>query len=136
MKKLCLAMVLVMLFSMVCAFAESVDLSGLSDDELIELDFQIQEEISNRDNFMDSILYPGKYIVGEDLEEGEYIVKCLKLINEDYVYGYVELYPETEPHGDSIDYSALELGDEYRLKLTKGNCITIGQALIGYVKRK
>ena len=60
-----------------CALAENIDLSGLSDDELLALENRIQAEIVARRIEGVAALPAGAYIAGKDVPVGTYILTCL-----------------------------------------------------------
>ena len=74
-----LAVVFVLLL-MACSslsLAEGIDISTLSDDELVALMNRVQEEIVARHIEGTATLAEGKYIVGKDIPAGTYIYTCL-----------------------------------------------------------
>lgn len=88
MKKIvALFLVFLLLFSF--AFAE-IDISSLSDEDLLALKEDVEEEISERGLIESLILYPGEYLVGRDIEAGGYLMesgsKSEKEDASDYVY--------------------------------------------------
>lgn len=66
-------LVIVILFVFVCnGLAEGIDISSLSDDELLALNKNVDQEILDRGLSELSILPAGVYVVGEDIKEGNY----------------------------------------------------------------
>ena len=56
------------------AFAESIDLSHLSFEELFKLQSEIAKEIITREEWKQSIIPVGQWVVGKDIPQGEYSV--------------------------------------------------------------
>ena len=71
----CLILACLMLASV--AGASSVDLSGLTDDEVVELLEKVNGEIVGRGIEKSAVLPKGAYIAGADLPTGRYIYTCL-----------------------------------------------------------
>ena len=59
------------------SMAEGIDISTLSDDELVALMARVQEEIVARHIEGTANLAGGTYIVGKDIPAGSYIYTCL-----------------------------------------------------------
>ena len=86
--------ILVMLTLTVCscfALADGLDFSGMSDDELLALMKQVQQEIVDRRIEGTATLPGGKYIGGKDIPAGTYIYTCLAKGSE---WGNVTIYSE------------------------------------------
>ena len=93
------------------SMAEGIDISTLSDDELVALMARVQEEIVARHIEGTANLAGGTYIVGKDIPAGSYIYTCLAS-GEDW--GNVTIYSE-KGEGDQLFWevvSAPEDGDE------------------------
>ena len=74
-----LAAVIAVLCLLVClgaAAAEGIDLAGLSDEELLGLMAQVQEEIVDRHIAGTADFFAGTYIAGRELPAGSYIFLC------------------------------------------------------------
>lgn len=78
MKKLSLILVLVLLFSTVCGFAEGIDLSGMSDEEISETYSKILDEMRTRGIVRSDLLGEGIYEGGVDIAVGSYNISCGK----------------------------------------------------------
>ncbi|MBR6817195.1 MAG: hypothetical protein IKM86_01140 [Acidaminococcaceae bacterium] len=79
MKRLVSFLILLVMMTNVClAFADGIELSKYSDNEIIELFNQIQQEIVNRKISKSAELPPGSYVVGKDIPAGTYDIyaKC------------------------------------------------------------
>ena len=93
------------------SMAEGIDISTLSDDELVALMARVQEEIVARHIEGTANLAGGTYIVGTDIPAGSYIYTCLAS-GEDW--GNVTIYSE-KGEGDQLFWevvAAPEDGDE------------------------
>ena len=93
------------------SMAEGIDISTLSDDELVALMARVQEEIVARHIEGTANLAGGTYIVGKDIPAGSYIYTCLAS-GEDW--GNVTIYSE-KGEGDQLFWevvAAPEDGDE------------------------
>lgn len=75
MKKL-LAVVLILELLISMAFAEGVDISGLSYDELVTLRDRINMAIWQSDEWQEVMVPQGVWKVGEDIPAGHWTVKC------------------------------------------------------------
>jgi hypothetical protein len=106
--------VLFALVIMACSsfsIAEGIDISTLSDDELVALMARVQEEIVARHIEGTANLAGGTYIVGKDVPAGSYIYTCLAS-GEDW--GNVTIYSD-KGEGDQLFWevvAAPEDGEE------------------------
>lgn len=106
--------VLFALVIMACSsfsIAEGIDISTLSDDELVALMARVQEEIVARHIEGTANLAGGTYIVGKDFPAGSYIYTCLAS-GEDW--GNVTIYSD-KGEGDQLFWevvAAPEDGEE------------------------
>ena len=73
------------------AATETIDLTQLSDDELIELLDQVNNDIVKRGIEKTATLSKGTYIVGVDIPVGKYLYTCLAQGND---WGNVTVYSE------------------------------------------
>ncbi len=71
---LCCLVVCFLLFP--AALADSVDLSSLTDDEIVELLSKVNDELVARGIQKSATLPAGKYVGGKDLPAGAYIITC------------------------------------------------------------
>lgn len=130
MKKLVLLIVSLLLVSVMVVHADGIDLSGMTTEELIELDLQISEELHSRESVTNNYLYQGNYTVGEDLEEGRYVFKCEKVIENKRGYGEIYLQQTHErPQG-----ARMQPGDEWSARLTAGATLWLTYAECTFVK--
>lgn len=123
--KKALAFILILLIVAIPALAEGWDFASMTTDELIELRKLITDEINLRTKD-DYIHIPeGKYIVGTDIDAGDYVFFWA----EDYeVFGVgVGLYDSSDfEHDDYLEYHFFEYyGEEVRMKLSNGQCLFV-----------
>jgi hypothetical protein len=106
--------VLFALVIMACSsfsIAEGIDISTLSDDELVALMARVQEEIVARHIEGTANLAGGTYIVGKDVPAGSYIYTCLASVED---WGNVTIYSD-KGEGDQLFWevvAAPEDGEE------------------------
>ena len=111
------------------ALAEGeTDLSGMTDEELLELDQKIKEELTGRGYFAEGQdeIYPGSYTVGKDIREGDFIFT----LEEGYrtwvelrLYASEEDFEEEEDPED--EYVTSKLGSRFNLLLKDGMVLTV-----------
>ena len=110
------------------SMAEGIDLSALSNDELVALLAQVQEEIVERHIERTAKLAGGAYIVGKDIPAGTYIYTC-QASGEDW--GNVTVYSENG-QGDQVFWkivSAPKEGEEpasFFMTLNEGDQLKSG----------
>ena len=127
MKKL-LALLLILAITMpAAAMADLPDISNLTDDELLQLDWQIQAVLYEH-QLDDGVLVPaGVYIVGADIPAGEYKADTVSDVG-----GCVRIYKtvtDYEKGGYNYAYE-IYLGNmwgtlTFRLKIEEGNVLYI-----------
>ena len=116
MKKLVLLIVALLLVSVISVSAEGIDLSGMTTEELIELNLQISKELHSRNLAESQYLYQGMYEVGKDIEPGRYVFKSEKVIENKREYGEIYLSEEHQrPQG-----TRMQAGDEWSARLNEG----------------
>ena len=135
MKKLATVLfVLVLLFTS-WSYAETMDLESLTLEELVDLSIRINEMIFERDQLNHNVLYPGTYIVGEDLDPGTYVFQCLKVdggVNTKVKYG---IDGEESILNDHDSNSYLEEGEVYQAKLEDNYYVRIEDGIVMAQKR-
>ena len=90
MKKLIAILILcAMLFS--TAYASDIDLSGMTTEELLELNHQIQLVLFNENLVNGIVINPGEYIVGDDLPAGNYRIEVI-LPDSAFAFGSACVY--------------------------------------------
>lgn len=76
MKKLLLILLLVLTLSLPTgSFAESIDISGLSMEELMDLGERVSSELWKKGQFLKTEFYEGRYEAGLDIEPGCYLIE-------------------------------------------------------------
>lgn len=119
MKLFIMVVILVMLTSTV--LAGGIDLSTLTLDELVNLRNNINTEIYIRGEGEDSEIFTGTYIVGVDILQGTYAVKCLtpelssNMIN-------VIVYDKDD---DQVSWVDIHLGREGFVSLKDGQTLKL-----------
>ena len=76
MMKRLIALLLACLLVVPCAFAEDIDLSSLSFNDLVILKERISQELTTRPEWKSVPVPPGLYQVGVDIPAGEWCLKC------------------------------------------------------------
>ena len=108
--------------------AEGIDLSGLSNDEIVALIGRVQEEIVARHIEGTATLTGGTYIGGKDIPAGSYIFTCLASGDD---WGNVTIYSD-KGEGDLLFWevvSAPEDGEEpesFFITLNEGDQLKSG----------
>ena len=130
MKKLCLVLLFVLLFSTVWGIAEGIDLSGMSFEELQDLRDRIDDELYSRKDLGEELLTEGNYLVGDTIEAGQYIITA----KEVYFYrNTVTHYSNTDGKGLEVDFGTLNVLEDFylmtdeqcRVKLEDGEILKI-----------
>lgn len=120
MRKL-LAVVLLVLLAVAPVCVAEIDLSGMSFDELIELQTQVNLALWETEEWQEVTVPLGKYIVGKDIPEGEWMVS-----SQEGHSAYINVYDD-----DTMKWSraaigeALDKGETIKLTLVNGNCVVI-----------
>ncbi len=84
-------LVLVCLLLVPCAFAESINLSSLSDAEIVDLLKKVNAELVSRGINKTAKLPQGAYIAGKDIPAGKYIFTVMAVGDD---WGNVTVYSE------------------------------------------
>ncbi len=73
------ALLVALLLTLGCACAESLDYSGMSDDEVMAVYSGAKQELINRGLIagLERTLREGKYIIGKDIPAGSYTITCI-----------------------------------------------------------
>lgn len=124
MKKIAVVLFFILLFGFVC-YAEDLDFSSFSDDEILEIYDKIQFEIGRRLLQEHKVRYSGYYVAGDDIEPGAYLLQGLK----DGYNMYALCEDDSIKHGDSskIFFSSYVcLSEISRIKLEEGQTLWIG----------
>lgn len=114
------------MFSPVCAFAESVDFSVFSDDELVDLLAQLNEELLNRNIVKSAIVPSGIYSVGKDLPSGRY---RFEMKNKEASSG--PIISVKDSNGQSVYHNWIKNPEEYAiLELLDGYSVEVDETVI------
>ena len=130
MKKIIVAMIICAAIMVGNSIAESVDLSIMTFNELVDLALQISNELHSRGESDNNYLYQGVYTVGEDIEEGRYLFKCEKLIENKRDHG--EIYvrtPDERPQG-----CEMRSDEKWSARLREGSELLLIYVECSYVK--
>lgn len=128
MKKV-LAFLLVCILFVTPVFAEGMDLSSMSVEELIQLHNQIDEILADKFKCELDVIYPGTYVVGRDIKEGRYLLNCLRTGSVNY--WIITFYENEEEfkNRNSLTKENLQIGDQVQINLSDGMVIKIGEGL-------
>lgn len=128
MKKL-LAITMILVCMATLATADSIDLSGMSFDELISLRNQLNEEIIGRPEWKEVTVPAGDWVVGQDIPAGVYGIRNdgKNSVNLSVWKNAINDYSN---HG--LQYNELiKSGGEYgRIQLEEGWIVSIGYPLV------
>lgn len=127
MKKLITLLLILALALPAGAMADLPDISGLTDEELLQLDWKIQAILFDH-QLEDGVLVPaGVYVVGTDIPAGEYKADTVSDVG-----GCVKLYKTVADYekGSYNHFSEIYLGNmwgtlTFRLKIEEGNVLYI-----------
>lgn len=84
--------VLLLVFALLCssvAYATEIDLSSYTDEEIVALLAQVQNEVVNRHIEKTATLPMGTYITGKDIPAGNYVYAITVVDAETYGDGYL-----------------------------------------------
>lgn len=113
MKRLALFMVFV--FGLIgVSLAENLDFSNMSTDELLEMRKNIDSEIASRVYDDVSIIYPGTYIVGRDLEAGSYVLTYMQDVGENS-HAQFGVFDTEEAYREVYNYNSTNNFREYSI---------------------
>lgn len=105
---LCLASALLLAFSFAFAAEEEINLSPLSDDQLLALMQRVNQEIVARGIQKTATIPKGAYIAGRDLPVGTYVFTCLAAGDD---WGNVTVYSE-EGNGEQLLWEIVAAPEE------------------------
>ena len=117
MKKLLIAALILALILPAAALADLPDISGLTRDELIELDRSIQALLFSEELANGIKVDQGKYIIGEDIPAGTYRIEITG------IGGYYDLYDKQggKKISSGLTGSTYNVTDIGKLVLEEGN---------------
>ena len=107
-KWIALLLMLVFAACATMAFAEEIDLAGLSDDEIVALMGRVQEEIVARHIEGTATLASGSYIAGKDIPAGSYVLTCLATGDD---WGNITIYSK-KGEGDQLFWEVVSAPEE------------------------
>jgi len=96
MKKL-ITVILILAMLLPAAALAVTDLSGMSMEELLELQDSVRAEILSRSQWESVTVPVGYYVVGVDIPEGHWTIKCPEN------YALIEYYSDTDESGKNAD---------------------------------
>ena len=115
---------LVLLIALLCTpvFGSDVDVSSLSDEELLSLFNTVQAELKTRDISEENCIKKGAYIVGTDIAAGSYVLTGM-LDGEEYtdVYVYASMDDYHEYH--SLESNYVKGKESINVQLTDGTVV-------------
>ena len=121
--------ILCVLFCLFFCEAEPLDVTSLTDDEVLALYKELEDEISNRGLIMAQVLVPGDYIIGDDIPEGSYFARSTGYYAcQYYIFDSVENYEsylEVSKSTQVILHISMIEDDTRRLFLQEGEVISI-----------
>lgn len=122
--------ILALLFCHVSAFAEGIDLENMETQELIDLQAEIQKLLLERDPMNNAILYPGDYLVGEDIEAGSYLIQSID--SDEWSDLCVDINDgET---GENLKFQVIRDGKMAQFRLEEGQILVITNAIGSLIK--
>lgn len=127
MKKIALILTLLLLFSGF-SLAEGIEVSGLSDEELLVLQKNVTEELYSRGIDHQNLIYQGVYVVGKDIKAGTYVATSVGDDDFDYAiydtlsdYEVLSAYKNRFGYGMSLPCVRVRPGESSRIVLEDGN---------------
>ncbi len=109
------------------AFADPIDLSSLTNEEIIELHTQINQEIVSRRIEKSATLLAGKYIAGTDLPAGHYILICR---TDDNHHGIVWVSSPSDNLSKDYpsvlyEYISFNAEEQFRITIEEGGILNL-----------
>lgn len=130
MKKICLVLALIFVLLNASAYAEGIDLSGMSNEEVEALMQQAKDELLSRGVIRSGTLLKSAYVAGQDIAcgtytvskpDGEYALSYIVLKDMDAYQNY-DMWDFDEDYGDLENVFGNEQG---RIILEEGNVLYI-----------
>lgn len=113
-----LCCLLVLLLLIPAALADVPDLSGLTDDEIVELLGKVNEEMMSRGISKSAELPAGKYVGGKDLPAGAYIITCKTDDNHHGIVWVSAAADDLNNQYPSILYEHVSFSSEEQFRVT------------------
>lgn len=124
MKKAAIFFLCVFLLFSGSAFAEAIDLSSLSDNELLELYNEADKLLTERGVFEGEKITAGTYIVGEDIKAGQYRLKCIDVTDsseDGTMFISVNAMKSNKDYDrECVVVARCAKGEEYTVRLSEG----------------
>ena len=131
MKKLLVAILAayILFMSVGVAMADSIDLSGYTDEEIVELLNQVQAEVINRHIEKTATLQKGTYVAGKDIPVGSYVyavtVLDIERFDDGFQYGTLSVRTPEDPEDESpsklYEYVENTIAASYYITLDQGD---------------
>lgn len=122
--------ILALLFCLVSGFAEGIDLENMETQELIDLQAEIQRLLLERDPMNNAILYPGDYLVGEDIEAGSYFIQSID--SDEWSDLCVDV--NDSETGENLKFQVIRDGKMAQFRLEEGQILVITNAIGSLIK--
>ena len=109
------------------ALADVPDISGLTDDEIVELLGKVNEELVGRGIAKSAELPAGKYTGGKDLPAGSYIITCKTDDNHHGIVWVSAAGDDLNENYPSILYEHVSFNSEekYRVTIEEGGILNL-----------
>lgn len=138
MKKIALILTLLLLFSGF-SLAEGIDLNGMTFDELVELEIQVQKAIIEAQPYSPTVFYPGTYTVGEDFDPGFYLIVPIKQSDTKWDNDFYDVfvYSSKEAHDNrelAETWRSLHIDSPERFLLAEGNLVLLQNAVFSLIR--
>lgn len=135
MKKIVLLIVALFIVSIMAANADGIDLSGMTTEELYNLNISVIDEIASRGEDEKHCFFPGEYVVGDEIESGRFVFTCIRIVGSDG-YGFLELREDPNDNNSTIDVEQLQEESMYSMKLSDGNLLKVDRVIVIATKTK
>ena len=128
MKKL-LTVLLIFLLIISTSYAETIDLSSMTIEDLIVLHEQLDAMLEEKFSCQLDVIYPGNYIVGKDIKEGSYLFSCTKVGMANFWILTTYVSEDDFANRNSLARENLQAGNQAQINLTDGMVLSIGEGL-------
>ena len=134
MKKLGIWIIVMALVLSTCiGYAIDLDLSGYTDEQIIELNSLVNQELVNRKIEKHAKIDPGKYLVGVDIPVGTYIFRSADT-SEERIFVQVFNNDESMINNNMAAYFRLDAEKtEFRVHLIDGNMLYLDKPIYIYI---
>ncbi|MBQ8707903.1 MAG: hypothetical protein IJ523_07440 [Succinivibrionaceae bacterium] len=128
MKRILAVIMILMAFS-VAAFAEEIDLASMSTKELLALHESLDSILEERFSCQLDVIYPGDYIVGQDIKEGSYVFSCTKVGMANFWILTTYATEDDYANRNSLARQNLQVNGQAQINLTDGMVLSVGDGL-------